>query len=517
MYQTNPVPVLTREEAQFIDQHVEEAFAIPLLLLMENAGRGIAHTLVEDQASGVLFVCGVGNNGADALVAARHLQEQAIPVALYIHGDLEKATPLFKQQYAMCQALHIVEVPSLDGLDWTQFSQVVEGLVGTGLKGPLREDLRDTLYTMNAFSRAHGCALWAIDIAAGLDANTGQVDEATPVYTGTMTFGAYKQGQWLYPGRDHSGLVQVLPLGLDWAHLLATKGREADLYPTYVLDQDFVSALLQPRISTAHKGLNGHVALLGGSPGMTGAPAIAANASVWAGAGKTTLMSDEAVLPSILTHSLPEVMAKGLSSSQGIASAVEGIDVLAMGPGLGRTESARQLIEEALQCQGVNFVLDADALYAISPLQEGDDWSDCLMTPHIGEFARMLNLSTKKVLENYIPLARETAMKYGMTLVLKGIPSLVALPTGEVYINSAGNPGMGSGGMGDALTGIVAALLAQGYSYYEAAILGTYIHSLAADQLAKDRPWGYRASDVAAQVGYAINTLLGSQDVAEEA
>lgn len=507
MYSVKPVPVLYPEQAQYIDQHCQEAFGLPLSWLMENAGRGIADILVEDEATTVLFVVGIGNNGADGLVAARHLLERGIAPLIYVHGPIERASDLFAKQWQIVESLGIPVVPSLDGLDWTQISHVVEGLIGTGLKGDLRDDMREVLYTMNAFARAHACALWAIDLPAGLDATSGQVDEATPVYTGTITFGAYKLGQWLYPGRSYCGAVEVMPLGLPWEDLLVSDG-----YRAYLLDQEFVAGLIEERSPLAHKGINGHVGLVGGSPDMPGAPAIAANAAVYSGAGKSTVIAPTSTISGLQARLIPEVMMQSYDSLASLESCLGGKDVLALGPGLGRSQEAKDIVHRVLEKSPVNLVIDADAFYALDEDDLGaDTLAGAVLTPHIGEFAHITGESTKKTLKNYIEMACHMAEKTYATWVVKGIPSVVVTPDKEVFINPIGNPGMGSGGMGDALTGMIGAYIAQGYRSKEAALIATYLHSKAADRLAETQPWGYTASDVSREAGKVVSELMKGQ------
>lgn len=518
MYSSKPVPVLYPDQAQFIDGHCSQSFSIPLDLLMENAGRGVADVLVEDQAEVVLFVLGVGNNGADGLVAARHLLERGIHPVLYIYGDRDKASDLFKKQWAIVETLGIDQVESLDGLDWTQYSHVVEGLIGTGLKGDLREPMRDILYTMNAFARAHACALWAIDLPAGLNALSGQVDEATPIYTGTITFGASKVGQWLYPGRTHCGQVEVLPLGLPWEGI---PGLYEDAPRAYLLDREFIAGLLQERSPLAHKGVNGHVAVLGGSKDMPGAPALAANAAVYSGAGKTTVITAQVALAGLRNSIIPEVMTASYQDDAAYDAIGERLsdlladkDAVAIGPGLGRTQEASRMVQNAIKGAKSSLVVDADAFYAqdLEELINGGYLAGAVCTPHIGELAHITGLSNKRVLDTYMDLGLDLAKRSGATWVIKGIPSVVATPDGEIFINPIGNPGMGSGGMGDTLSGIIAAYIAQGYPSKLAALIGVYLHSAAADNLAKDKVWGYTASDVAKEVGHVVTDLLADQD-----
>lgn len=517
---------LTREASQHIDAYVPRHLHVPLELLMENAGRGIADALVdvegdlfhEDPITGmVLFVCGTGNNGADGLVAARHLMEQGIPITIALVGNVSHGSELFTKQLTMVRALGIDIVPFESFSDWSRVHVVVEGLMGTGFQGELRESVISVLHDIDVERNQYGFSLWAIDVPAGVDATTGEASDYVLSYDTTVTFGSVKEGLLLYPGKSLAGTVIIAPLGVQWELAL---GPEAPFNTShYVLYDHLASLLLSDRIPQAHKGVNGNVLIVGGSDSMVGAPIMSAEAAVHTGAGRVSLAVPKNVRPIVQSKCIPEIMVLPLEHSGSIN--LKSYDVVAVGPGLGRTDEAKVLVNSLLERQAGHMVIDADGLYALGTIghvyAHGDKtityegnihFNNCIMTPHLGEFSRLIDTSIKFIEKHYVELAIQFAVAHNVVLVLKGIPSLVAFPTGEVYINTQGNPGMGTGGMGDSLTGIITAFVAQGYSLQSAALLGVYVHSRSADILAEEKPWGYTPSDVSQSVGLVIQELL---------
>ncbi len=520
--------ILTTEDARFIDREVPKQLGVSLEILMENAGRGIVDALwgqydlfsldnARSINSFVLFICGTGNNGADGLVAARHLMEQGVPVQIVLVGDTSKCSDLFALQLERCEAMGCIIDMYDEFNDWSNVAVAVEGIMGTGLTGKLRDLTVDVLHDIDTMRSQYSFDLWAIDVPAGLDATTGQIAEGTLAYDYTVTFGAIKQGLLLYPGKAVGGIAVVAPLGAPWQQVLG----DCDI--TVTIDSDLAEKLINYRIPMAHKGVNGNALIIGGSNDMIGAPILAAEAAVHSGAGKVTLGVPEVIKPVVQGRIIPEVM---VTSTEAHKAMLEGRQVVAMGPGLGRTSDIPDFVDSILDSYEGLLVLDADALYALGhvgsvdkdALRDGDiesiyavkrDLPYCVMTPHLGEFSRLIDLPIKWIERHYITLAREFAKAHQVVLVLKGIPSVVALPDGTVYVNTIGNAGMGTGGMGDVLTGVIAGFISQGYSLQDSAVLGVYVHSRSADILNDTKAWGYTPSDVSTSLGCVISELLG--------
>ena len=520
--------ILTTEDARYIDQEVPKQLGVSLEILMENAGRGIVDALwgqydlfsldnARSINSFVLFICGTGNNGADGLVAARHLLEQGVPVQIALVGDTSKCSDLFAMQLKRCDSMGCI-IDTFDEFnDWSNVAIAVEGIMGTGLTGRLRDLTIDVLHDIDTMRSQYNFDLWAIDVPAGLDAASGQISEGTLTYDYTVTFGAIKQGLLLYPGKAIGGTVIVAPLGAPWQQVLINR------HSTITIDSDLAKTLINYRIPMAHKGINGNTLIIGGSSDMVGAPMLAAEAAVHSGAGKVTLGVPESIKQVVQGHIIPEVMVTSIKANETL---YEGRQVVAIGPGLGRTTDIPDVVNQAIDTYEGALVIDADALYALGHVGSvdkdalrDDDMESvykvernlpyCVMTPHLGEFSRLIDLPIKWIERHYITLARAFAKAHQVVLVLKGIPSVVALPDGTVYVNTIGNAGMGTGGMGDVLTGVIAGFISQGYSLQDSAILGVYVHSRSADILSDTKTWGYTPSDVSSSVGCVISELLG--------
>ena len=520
--------ILTTEDAQFIDREVPTQLGVSLEILMENAGRGIVDALwgqydlfsldnARSINSFVLFICGTGNNGADGLVAARHLMEQGVPVQIVLVGDTSKCSDLFALQLERCEAMGCIIDMFDDFNDWSNVAIVVEGIMGTGLAGRLRDTTIDILHVIDTMRSQYNFDLWAIDVPAGVDATSGQISEGTLSYDYTVTFGAIKQGLLLYPGKAIGGTVIVAPLGAPWQQVLVNRDS------TITIDSDLAETLINYRVPMAHKGVNGNTLIVGGSSDMVGAPMLSAEAAVHSGAGKVTLCVPEIIKRAVQGRIIPEVMVTSINENHSI---YECRQVVAIGPGLGRTIDIPDLVNHVIDCYEGALVIDADALYALGhvgsvdkdALRDGKVESIykmerqipyCVMTPHLGEFSRLIDLPIKWIERHYITLARAFAKAHQVVLVLKGIPSVVALPDGTVYVNTIGNAGMGTGGMGDVLTGVIAGFISQGYSLQDSAILGVYVHSRSADILSDTKTWGYTPSDVSTSIGCVISELLG--------
>ena len=520
--------ILTTEDARYIDQEVPKQLGVSLEILMENAGRGIVDALwgqydlfsldnARSINSFVLFICGTGNNGADGLVAARHLLEQGVAVQIALVGDTSKCSDLFAMQLKRCEAMGCIIDTFDEFCDWSNIAIAVEGIMGTGLTGRLRDLTIDILHDIDTMRSQYNFDLWAIDVPAGLDVASGQISEGTLTYDYTVTFGAIKQGLLLYPGKAIGGTVIVAPLGAPWQQVLINRDS------TITIDSDLAETLINYRVPMAHKGINGNTLIIGGSSDMVGAPMLAAEAAVHSGAGKVTLGVPELIKQVVQGHIIPEVMVTSIETNETL---YEGRQVVAIGPGLGRTTAIPDVVNHTINTYEGALVIDADALYALGHVGSvdkdalrDDDMESvykvernlpyCVMTPHLGEFSRLIDLPIKWIERHYITLARAFAKAHQVVLVLKGIPSVVALPDGTVYVNTIGNAGMGTGGMGDVLTGVIAGFISQGYSLQDSAILGVYVHSRSADILSDTKTWGYTPSDVSSSVGCVISELLG--------
>lgn len=501
--------VVTAEKMQEIDKRAMQEFGIPELILMENAGIEVTNAaktvLTSLEGKKVCIFAGKGNNGGDGFVVARHMFYQGAKVKVFILGDMEAIQHSAKVNLHILQNMNIDIVPIKTERDWDKvkvaltFSDcVVDALLGTGFRAPLKEALQKLIEVINAARKP----VIAIDIPSGVDANTGQVDMIAIKATATVTFGLLKIGLIFYPGADYTGEVFVKNIGFPYSLL------HDECIKQTIITNSIVRNQLPERNSDVHKGVCGKVLVIAGSRGMTGAAALASMASLRSGAGLVTLAVGES-MHDILSSKLTEVIIKALPEENEELLYKEALDILidladqndvvVIGPGLGRNPSTVQMIEEFIEQTDKQLVIDADALYALSKninVLEGKEKMP-ILTPHLGEMARLVNKSVEEIKGDLISNAREAAELFQSIIVLKNSRTVVAYPDGNVYINTRGNAGMATAGSGDVLAGIIGALAAQhNNSNFDSAVGGVYLHSMAGDIAASSGMIGLIASDI---------------------
>ncbi|HEX6970727.1 MAG TPA: NAD(P)H-hydrate dehydratase [Limnochordia bacterium] len=510
-----PVPtIVSGEEMARLDREAQERYGLPGLVLMENAGRAVAQAALDRLARGgaergrVVILCGPGNNGGDGYVAARYLLTAGVRVRVYGLRPPRAGSDAAVHYDILCRSgieptfLNADDPGDLEKLQLAlgMSDLIVDALLGTGVRGPLRAPFADLIAAMNGA----GPPILAVDVPSGVSADTGAIATAAVQAEETITFGLPKIGLLFYPGRAKVGRLRVVDIGFPLPLLARAEGAcwitpavAADWWPT--------------RPGDAHKGSVGRLLIVAGSRGMTGAAVLAARAALRAGAGwvacavpasQQPLLA--AQLPEALTHPLPEHEGGlGPGAADAVLELARRCDVVAVGPGLGVSAEVQACVVHLLRSLRLPLVVDADALNALAA-EEGfrsggarraGPW---VLTPHPGEMARLLGWSSAEVQSDRIGAVRALVAKTGAHVVLKGPPSLIGTPAGTIYVNSTGNPGMAAAGMGDVLTGIIAALIGQGLPPERAAALGVYWHGLAADGLAARRgPAGFFAGDVA--------------------
>ena len=351
----------------------------------------------------------------------------------------------------------------------------------------------------------------AVDIPSGVEADTGRVHGAAVQAVLTVTFGLVKVGQLFYPGRSHCGALHLANIGFPES-ILRDAAAEALL-----LSAEGLESLVPRRRGDEHKGSCGMVAVVAGSVGMTGAAALTADAALRSGAGRVHLgipasLNDiiEVKLSEVMTRPLPEVRKRRCLSLRAlgeVCAMLTRADVLALGPGLGRYRETEELVRRLVLQTELPLVLDADGLSAFAGQANAlkGRSAPLVLTPHVGEFARLSGLDKRQITDAPMAVARDFAGEFGATLVLKGAPTVVALSDGRVAVNSTGNPGMATAGSGDVLTGIIAGLMAQGLGAEAAACLGVYVHGRAGDRAVERLgEWGMRAGDIADEIALAM-------------
>jgi NAD(P)H-hydrate epimerase len=358
-----------------------------------------------------------------------------------------------------------------------------------------------------------------VDIPSGIDASSGKVLGTAIRAILTVTFGLPKIGLMIHPGCAHTGKLEIVDISIP-NYLV-----EEENIRVHLVERVDVARILKPRSPDAHKGHHGHLLVLAGSPGKTGAAAMASQAALRAGAGLITLGIPsslnavmEAKLTEVMTEPLPESTAGSMSmeSWPKIQGLLEGKKAVALGPGISTNPETKDLIHRIIISSSAPLVIDADGITALA--------EDCallkkatapmILTPHPGEMARLLEASVQEVQDDRIGVAQGFAVKHGIYLVLKGAQTVIAEPDGDLYINSTGNSGLASGGTGDVLTGMIAGFVSQGYSLGEASRLGVYLHGYIADSIAAEQgEIGLTATDLLARIPVTLKTVMGSNAI----
>ena len=508
--------IVSAKEMRDLDRTAIETIGIPSLVLMENAGRAVAEAvldMIRDTGTDKpwIVLAGKGNNGADGVVAARHLQEAGIGVHVLYIAPPESLTGEAAVQRDIAFRLglpHDVYAPG--GVRWEQYGGIIDALLGTGTGGAPREPYASLIREANE----SGLPVVSVDIPSGLDADTGNVYSPCIRADRTVTFAFLKRGLAQYPGKQQAGECIVVPIGIP--------ERIAAEYPvrTYLADRtlfrrSFAVDLPLARPANTHKGHYGHVLIAAGSLDYSGAGLLAASAALRAGSGLVTWALPQKLKECMIGHR-PEIMMRGIedggsgewtpASADALVELSCGKDAMAVGPGLSRFAGDTgwlRILWESIACP---LVLDADALNILADARDFGEWPKrafpTVMTPHPGEMARLAGLTVKEVEQDRIELARRYAAQHQVILVLKGAATVTATPQGDVYVNTTGNPGMATGGSGDVLTGIIVSLIGQGLPAEQAAVIGVYLHGEAGDRAA-----GRRLSPASLLAGDIVDAL----------
>lgn len=499
-----------------VDGYAIGELGIPGLILMENAGRGIADVarrmLTEPKAKLVHIYCGSGNNGGDGYVVARHLLNYGARVRVRVLAAAEKIAGdarinLEILQSIGCRPDFIGELPAVDDKP----DLIIDAMLGTGVKGALRGLYAQAADAMNAA----GCPILAVDIPSGVNADTGQVEGPAVRATITATMAALKRGLLFSPGREYAGRLEIVDISMPPSVLEKLDANVS------LVDDAFVKSILPRRAPDAFKNRVGVVQVIAGSTGFTGAAVLASKAVLRSGAGLCYLATPQS-LNAVFESNLTEVITLPVEDNKTgcfsetnapvLLDHLSGKDVVALGPGIGQAAQTGALVHELLTSMREPLVLDADGLnLCVGHTELFNHYSgDLVLTPHPGEFSRLTGLSTKEVIGNPIEYAREYAQKWRCCIILKGAPTVIAAPSGRVYINTTGNAGMATGGSGDVLTGIIAGLRAQGMTVEDAAIAAVYVHGLAGDLAATEcGMMGMTAGDVLQKTPEALKRLSG--------
>ena len=467
---------------------------MPVSVLMENAGKAVAEetrkSLGALDKQHILCLIGAGNNGGDGLVAARYLHEWGAKVSVYICSQRpadDTNLKLVQERGITCiEAARDKNLKKFDGV-LASATCVIDALLGTGKMRPLEGVFRQVLEKVSATRNNRKLTIIAVDLPSGMDADTGAVDSACPHADTTVTLAFPKMGLFRFPGAERVGRLKVADIGIPESL--------AESITTELITSDWARAALPARSLNSNKGTFGRVLVAAGSINYIGAAYLACSGALRVGAGLVTLATAKSLQP-ILASKLTEVTYLPLPESRpGIISveAAEIItrqsgqyDVFLLGCGLGQNPATVEFVSSLIFEKGLPLpVLDADALNTLPKIPDWWQWltDDAILTPHPGEMGRLCGLTTEEVQADRLGVARRFAAEWHQTIVLKGAFTVIATTDGRCRISPFANPGLASAGTGDVLAGVIAGLVAQGLSPFDAASLGVYLHGEAGEMI----------------------------------
>ncbi len=511
--------VFNAAEMAAIDRTTIEQYQIPGVVLMENAGRAVALEIEKFLGSvagkHIVIFCGKGNNGGDGYVIARHLANRQACVSVFLAGEKSqvKGDALVNLTILDRMAIPVQEISSLDQIPaLNSIDCIVDALLGTGVTGPVVGFLGQLIDFINGL----GAPIISVDLPSGIETDTGAVHGACIHSTLTVTMAHLKTGLLFSPGRDFAGDIILADISVP--HQVSQQLSSH----RFLLEAQDICQRLPVRASDAHKTSCGKVVVIAGSVGMTGAATLASLASLKVGAGLTKLAIPASLNPimeqkltEVMTVPVPETSSQSISlkAQDHIAELLNWADVLAVGPGLSTHPDTVAFVQWLLRTQNKPMVLDADGLNALAKMPQliKNYAGDLIITPHPGEFARLIGANLAELQRNRLNILQHYASDWGKIIVFKGGPTVIAAPSGDLFINSTGNAGMATGGSGDVLTGMIGGLLAQKLSPLDAALAGVYLHGLAGDIAAeKHSQMGMIASDICDNIPEAIKLLASS-------
>jgi NAD(P)H-hydrate epimerase len=488
-----PIALYSAAQVRALDADAIGRLGVPGYTLMKRAGEAALRYLRTrwPMAHRVVIVCGAGNNGGDGYVLARFAQAAGLTVSVLAASAPEKLSGDARQAFEDFRASG-AEVWPFTPAGLAAGEVIVDALLGTGLSGTVRAELLAVINAMNASGRP----VFALDVPSGLDADAGTALGAAVRAEATVTFVALKTGLFVGDGPEFAGTVFF-----DDLELAPPAGEQFAPRLTRIVEAE-IHAALPRRPRTANKGDFGRVLIVGSGSGMPGAARLAGEACLRVGAGLTTV----AVAPenvAAIAAGRPELICVGITDAEVLAAAIERTEVIAVGPGLGRSSWARGALDAVL-ASGKPLVVDADALNLLAerPAAPGPDW---ILTPHPGEAGRLLNMSASEIQRNRLAALEALVARFGGTVVLKGAGTLVGASGRTPGLCERGNPGMATAGTGDVLTGAIAGILAQCHNSWAAARVGVLVHALAGDAAARAGERGVLASDLARELHNSVN------------
>ncbi|MDU5105940.1 NAD(P)H-hydrate dehydratase [Clostridium sp.] len=494
--------IMSREGCKALDKYTIDEIGIPSLVLMENAANEVFKKIVNSDDKFIIF-CGNGNNGGDGLAIARKLILEEKDVHIVIVSKNEKYSGDFITNLNILNKLtnNFIYIRNIDDINLlkelsNKYRTAIDCIFGVGLNRVL-----DGFYTrLISYINDKWENIISIDVPSGLNCDSGEIMGASIVASKTYTFEVIKKGFIKYKALRYLGDTEVLKIGIP------QYVKEMNSEKIYILSRDEYRKLLRKREKYGHKGSYGKVAILAGSKGYTGAAYISTQSCVVAGAGLTTLVTTKYVQDK-LSSKLIEAMTANIDSMEDLKGLFKNVNVIAIGPGIDKEDKYKDIFADLIKYKDKKFVIDAGAFNLLkdnSEIMMGIK-EKAILTPHPGEMARLIDKSIEYVEENRVEVAKKFAKENKVVVLLKGYNTIIT--DGEfVYINSSGNSKMASGGMGDCLTGIISALLAQGHTEIESALIGAYVHGLAGE-FASEGKYSTIASEVIENISRAMNYI----------
>jgi NAD(P)H-hydrate epimerase len=514
--------VVTAEQMHQIDRSAA-AIGLTTEILMENAGRVVAEETKKLLGSVIgkyiLVLTGPGNNGGDGLVTARYLEDWGAEVSLYLCSRRSIDDKNFKlTQDRGIETIKAAQDKNFAGLTQRLVTSeiVIDAIFGTGRSRTIEGVFKQVMTRVSAAKENRPeLFIVAVDMPSGLDANTGAVDPSCPYANATITLGYPKPGLYNFPGAERTGTVIIADIGIPPSL--------AQDITTELITEDWIKSVLPKRPANAHKGTFGKLLVVAGSINYIGAAYLACMGAARIGTGLVTLGTAQSLLP-ILSSKLTEVTYVPLPEAgtgiiaSGAASVLQqclpDYNVLLIGCGLGQNAEVIEFVKSTLftlpKNRSLSLVLDADALNTLAQIPQW--WQklgkDVILTPHPGEMARLTGVSLDKIQQERLEVAQKAAREWQKVVVLKGAYSIVAAPDGQTKISQVANPGLASAGTGDVLSGVIAGLLAQGLSPFDAAACGVYLHGQAGNLVRQEMgDIGMLASDLLPMLPQAIKTI----------
>jgi len=516
------VYIVTADQMKELDQRTIQETGIPGAVLMENAGRGTVEEMLcrfPHQKNGPVHVlCGRGNNGGDGFVIARYFLNLGAEVIVYLFASADSVQGDAKINLEAYRNMgggifEIEDEAAFNSIkdELGRAGIIVDALLGTGLSSEVKGLYRIVIDELNSLENI---PVVSVDVPSGLDATTGKIFGSAVKAALTCTYGLPKIGHFTYPGRENTGELEVVDIGIPESLI------EASGIKTFLQEEDDFMGLIPARKPDSHKGIYGHLLILAGSPGKTGAASLSGHAAMRAGAGLVTLGVPDS-LRSVVEEKTMEVMAEslpdgsegylGMDSWPKLAEMLKNKSAAAVGPGLSDRAGTGELVLELIEEADVPLVIDADGINLVARNKDvlKKAKNSPVLTPHPGEMSRLTGLSVSEIQADRIKVASSFAKEYQVILVLKGASTVIAEPEGKIFINTTGNPGMAGGGMGDVLTGFIASLIAQGISSLDAARMAVFIHGAIGDFIAGKRAeTGILASDIAEKIPEFLKTYI---------